>query len=318
MKVLITGCAGFIGFHLAKKLHLLQCPVQGFDNFNDYYDVSLKRSRAAELLRIGIPVHERELCDTEGLKRLLDTFRPTRIVHLAAQAGVRYSLVRPEAYIESNIRGFVRLLEVCKDYPDLPIFYASSSSVYGKTDSLPFREDQNTDTPVNLYGATKKTNELLAHAYGHLYGLSLTGFRFFTVYGPWGRPDMAYYSFAQSIVEGKPITIYEGNRIRRDFTYVDDITEGIVSALRIGTSSEIFNLGHHQPVLLEDFIAELEKALGKKALKTYLPKPAADMEATYADIEKSRRILGFEPKTSLAEGLRHFANWFETYHRKKP
>jgi UDP-glucuronate 4-epimerase len=312
-RILITGAAGFIGFHLAQSLVKLQDTVFGIDNFNSYYSVDLKHQRAQLLLKEGVAIDRVDLCDKKALKKVFEKFQPTHVVHLAAQAGVRYSLIEPDAYIQSNIVGFTNLLELMKNAPKVPLIYASSSSVYGNNTSIPFSESQSTDTPINLYGATKKANELMAYAYHSLYHIRMIGLRFFTVYGPWGRPDMAYYAFASKILNNQPITIYQGDHIQRDFTYIDDIVDGIVRSLDCPSSYEIFNLGNNKPIYLNTFIETLEEALGKKAIRNYQPKALGDMEVTYADISKSQKMLGFNPKTPLKVGLNSFANWFEQY-----
>lgn len=310
-RVFITGTAGFIGFHTALALKQNQHEVLGFDNFNDYYSVALKRERAARLKDRGIETLEADLVDQEALKQALEQFKPTHVIHLAAQAGVRYSLKNPDAYIQSNIIGFTNLLELLKKTPEVPLIYASSSSVYGDTEQVPFSEQNPTDTPINLYGATKKANELMAYAYHSLYKNRMIGLRFFTVYGPWGRPDMAYFLFAEKIQKGLPITVYQGEKIQRDFTYIDDIVDGILKALDCKLSYEVFNLGNNQPVKLNTFIENLEEVLGKKALKDYRPRALGDMEKTYADLTKSQSLLGYAPKVDLKAGLSHFARWFE-------
>lgn len=312
-RILITGAAGFIGFHLAQALVKSKETVFGIDNFNNYYCVDLKHQREQLLLEQGVVIDKIDLCDKKSLEKVFEKFQPTHVVHLAAQAGVRYSLIDPDAYIKSNIVGFTNLLEVMKNTPNLPLIYASSSSVYGDSSSTPFSESQSTDTPINLYGATKKANELIAYAYHSLYGMRMIGLRFFTVYGPWGRPDMAYYTFTSKIVNNQPITIYEGEHIQRDFTYIEDIVDGILRSLDCSSPYEIFNLGNNKPVYLNTFIEILEEALGKKAVRDYQPRALGDMEITYADISKSQRMLGFNPKTSLEVGLNSFARWFEQH-----
>lgn len=312
-KILITGAAGFIGFHLAKALVALGDEVLGFDNFNDYYDPNLKKERVALLNQLNIQVCNGDLTDKDALKKTLDEFKPTHLVHLAAQAGVRYSLKNPDAYIQSNIIGFTHLLEELKHTPHVRLIYASSSSIYGDTPQIPFKEDNKSDTPINLYGATKKANELMAYAYHSLYKIPMIGLRFFTVYGPWGRPDMAYYLFSQKILEGSPITIYQGDSIQRDFTFIDDIVDGIIRAIDSNYSFEVFNLGNNKPVLLNTFIETLEEALGKKAIRNYQPRALGDMEKTYADLSKSEKMLGYLPKTELSTGLSQFADWFLEY-----
>lgn len=309
-KVLITGCAGFIGFHLAKALLTKNVDILGIDNFNDYYSPLLKKERAKILEENKTSVLNIDLCDLEALKKVVFDYNPTHVVHLAAQAGVRYSLKNPLAYVQSNLVGFTHLLEVLKEKPEIKTVFASSSSVYGDNQKVPFSESDVVDCPKNFYGSTKKANEVMAYAYHSLYNLSLIGMRFFTVYGPWGRPDMAYYLFSEKILKGEPIDVYEGASIKRDFTYIDDIVEGLIASLDFKAGYEIFNLGNNTPVLLNEFIHLLEKALGKKAIKNYLPQAKGDMEVTFADISKAKKHLHFQPKTDLETGLKHFANWF--------
>lgn len=313
-RIFITGAAGFIGFHLAQRLKERGDFVIGFDNFNDYYDPSLKRNRSSELQKREIPVIENDLCRFEDLKRSILDNGITHVVNLAAQAGVRYSLKNPQAYVKSNLEGFVNILEICRQH-SLPLIYASSSSVYGNNKKIPFSIDDRTDHQASLYGVTKKSNELMAAAYHHLYELPSTGLRFFTVYGPWGRPDMAYFSFTQAILEGKPIEIYNHGRMMRDFTYIDDIVSGTIAAIDNVKGCSLYNLGNHQPESLLNFVEILEAELGKKAQKKFLPMQSGDVETTYADIELSQKELGFSPKTSLKDGLRKFVSWYlEYYH----
>lgn len=316
-RVYITGIAGFIGFHLAKACIEKGYLVLGIDNFNDYYSIELKKDRANILTQIGCTILEGDLVNLDFLKTTIDNFNPTHLVNLAAQAGVRYSLKNPNAYVQSNLHGFTNLLEALKDKPHIQFIYASSSSVYGDNPKVPFSESDQTDLPKNLYGATKKANELIGYAYHSLYNIQMVGLRFFTVYGPWGRPDMAYYLFSKSILENKPIDVYQGASIKRDFTYIDDIVEGILSTFDRGFSFEVFNLGNNNPVLLNDFIAILEQCLGKTAIKNYMPQAKGDMETTFADISKSEKLLGFLPKTSLEQGLQIFSKWFVDYYPRK-
>lgn len=313
-KLLITGAAGFIGYHASLRLQQEGCLVIGLDNFNDYYDPQLKRARQARLAEQGITVVEQDLCNQAALESIAAEHRIDQILHLAAQAGVRYSLVNPGAYISSNIQGFLSILEVCRRNPHIQLVYASSSSVYGLNKKTPFSTDDPTDAQASLYGVTKKTNELMASTYHHLYGISAVGLRFFTVYGPWGRPDMAYFHFTKSILEGKEIPVFNFGQLERDFTYIDDIVNGIGAALKRPAGCEVFNLGNHQPVALNDFIAEIENCLGKKAIRKELPMQPGDVHATFADISKSREKLGFYPKTSLKEGLPKFIEWYQEYY----
>lgn len=286
----------------------------GLDNFNSYYDLDLKRSRQLTLESEGIEVIQADVCNTTLLKDLIFRFHISHVVHLAAQAGVRHSLVNPNDYISSNLEGFVSILEACRTCLHVNLIYASSSSVYGINEKIPFSEEDPTDFPANLYGATKKSNEVMAHAYHHLYGLSITALRYFTVYGPWGRPDMAYYRFSNLICEGKPIQVFNRGIMRRDFTYIDDIVRGTAAAIDLGAACETFNLGNNRPINLLYLIELLEKTLEKKAIKHLLPAQPGEVNETYADIEKSRRMLGFDPKVQLEEGIAQFVKWFKAYH----
>lgn len=313
-RVFITGAAGFIGFHMARYLHQRGDIVQGYDNFNPYYDPSLKRARAAELAREGILVHEGDCSDREAMQKAIDKFEATHLLHLAAQAGVRYSLQNPHAYLQSNVESFLNILEICRLHLHIPLVYASSSSVYGLNKKVPFSIDDRTDHQASLYGVTKKTNELMAQTYHHLFGISATGLRYFTVYGPWGRPDMAYFLFTKAILEGRPIDIYNEGKMQRDFTYIDDIVEGTAAALDNAHPNAIFNLGHHHPEELLHLIALLEEGLGKKAQKKLLPMQAGDVVSTYADINESAKHLGFAPKISLEEGIARFLAWYKNYY----
>lgn len=316
-RVFITGAAGFIGFHMARYLHRRGDAVLGFDNFNSYYDPLLKRARAAELAKEGIAVVEGDCSDSVQLQKSIEEYNATHILHLAAQAGVRYSLQNPHVYLQSNIEGFLNMLEICRRHPHIPLIYASSSSVYGLNKKIPFSVEDRTDHQASLYGVTKKTNELMAHTYHHLFGISTTGLRFFTVYGPWGRPDMAYFSFTQKILEGQSIEIYNHGNMKRDFTYIDDIVEGTAAALDKALPHAVFNLGHHHPEELMHLIALLEKGLGKKAQKKMLPMQAGDVVSTYADIAESAQQLGFVPKITLEEGIARFIEWHQGYYGKR-
>jgi UDP-glucuronate 4-epimerase len=313
-RIFITGAAGFIGAHLAHHLIARGDEVLGFDNFNEYYDSRLKVYRVNALC--SCPVIKGDLSDHELLTKTIADFKPTHVVHLAAQAGVRYSLENPHAYIKSNLEGFLNVLELCRRHPSVKLIYASSSSVYGLNEKVPFSEVDRTDRQASFYGVTKKTNELMASTYHHLYGISVTGLRFFTVYGPWGRPDMAYFSFAKKIVEGKPIQVFNHGAMMRDFTYIDDIIAGTTAAIDLGAANEIFNLGHHHPVKLGKFIQILEEALGRKAIIEELGMQKGDVEKTYADIEHSGSQLAFDPKISLEVGIPKFVSWFKDYYSK--
>ena len=310
MRVFITGISGFIGFHVAAALAKQGVEIFGIDNFNAYYDPQLKYKRANLLEGMGVEIIKMDLNDPV-LKKEIQKREPTHILHLAAQAGVRYSLHNPHAYVEANIQGFMHLLEILKETPSIPIIYASSSSVYGRNAELPFSIKNPTDQPASFYAMTKKAGELMASTYSHLYGLRTVGLRYFTVYGPWGRPDMALFGFTKAILEDKPIDLYNFGNMLRDFTYIDDIVSGTLAALHYKGSQTLFNLGNHSPVTLLRFVEILEEALGKKAIRNLLPLQQGDMLATYADISESKEGLGFTPKTSLEEGIRHFVNWYK-------
>lgn len=309
-RIIITGAAGFIGFHTALALKELGDTVLGYDNFNPYYDPLLKEQRAAMLSEAGIEVIRGDIQDQEKLAKLFSDLKPTHCIHLAAQAGVRYSLTAPQEYVKSNIAGFIEILEICRCYPDIHLVYASSSSVYGKRASGPFKESDATDKPSSVYAATKKANELLAYTYSELYRLHVTGLRFFTVYGPWGRPDMAYFTFADALYHGRTIDLYGEGKLWRDFTYIEDIVSGVIAALDVRDFYSIFNLGNNEPVQVLHFLKVLEEALGKKAVVRLLPMQPGDVTTTHADISLSREKLGFKPKTSLADGLKIFCDWF--------
>lgn len=313
MRIFITGAAGFIGFHLARALKKRGNFVIGLDNFNAYYDPNLKKARAKLLAKDGIEILDADIQDTARLKGLLSQHQITHFVHLAAQAGVRHSLANPNDYVASNLNGFVSVLESIRCFPEAKLIYASSSSVYGSNKKIPFSPEDPTNHPTNLYGATKKANEVMAHAYHHLYGLSITGLRYFTAYGPWGRPDMAYYSFAKSISEGKPIQVFNHGHMKRDFTYIDDIVQGTLAAIDLSLPFEIFNLGNNCPVALPTLIQCLEDALCKKAKIEFLPAQPGEVMETFADIEKSAKILGFKPTIDLKSGIGKFVEWFQAY-----
>lgn len=312
--IFITGAAGFIGFHLASHLHSRGDKVVGFDNFNHYYSPALKQARAEELRKLGVTVIQGDLSMKDLLERSIVEHETTHLVHLAAQAGVRYSLVSPESYIKTNIDGFMNVLEICRHQPGIKLTYASSSSVYGKNSKVPFSIEDPTELQTSLYGVTKKSNELMAKTYHHLFGISAIGLRFFTVYGPWGRPDMAYYSFSKAILEGSPIDIYEEGKLLRDFTYIDDIVSGTTAAIDLEAGCEIFNLGNNHPVTVMNMVEILEQLCEKKAVKRFQPMPSADVPVTYADISYSQQKLQFEPKTSLDAGLKKFMDWYRNYH----
>ena len=333
MKILVTGAAGFIGMHVAKRLLERGNEVVGVDNLNDYYDVKLKQDRLAQLQPYDkFRFIKLDIADIEIVAALFAQEQFQRVVNLAAQPGVRYSLKNPHAYISSNIVGFTNIIEGCRHNKVEHLVYASSSSVYGANTHMPFSVHQNVDHPVSLYAATKKASELMAHTYSHLYNLPTTGLRFFTVYGPWGRPDMSPSLFADAILADRPIDVFNEGKMQRDFTYVDDIVEGVVRVLDqiampnpdFDTSNpdpatsyapyRLFNIGNHEPVELMTFIETIENAIGKKAVKNLLPMQAGDVVATYADVEDLRRAVGFEPKTPLAEGIGKFVAWYKAYY----
>ena len=312
MKVLVTGAAGFIGMHSAARLLARGDEVIGIDNLSPYYSVELKRDRLKRLP--GMRFHELDLADAAALRQAFDKEKPDAVLHLAAQAGVRYSLEHPESYVQANLVGFANLLECCRRHPPRHLVYASSSSVYGKNPKLPWSETDNVDHPISLYAATKKANELMAHTYSHVHGLSTTGLRYFTVYGPWGRPDMSAMIFARAILEGKPIPVFNNGDMQRDFTYVDDIVEGTLRVIDKPASYAIYNIGNHQPVRLLDYIATLERVLGKKAIVEMKPMQPGDVKATYADTSALNKAVGFAPSTPLESGLARFAEWFRSYY----
>lgn len=314
-KVLITGAAGFIGFHTALACNLRGDFVLGYDNFNPYYSVQLKKDRAQILNKAAVEVIEGDICDGDKLRAIVKKHKITQLVHLSAQAGVRYSLINPQSYVKANLEGFVSILELCREFPEINLTYASSSSVYGLNTKIPFSTEDRTDNQASLYGATKKANELFANTYHHLFGIPVTGLRFFTVYGPWGRPDMAYSLFTQSILSGKPIEVYNFGKMKRDFTYINDIVEGILAAMDRRGCGEIFNLGHHEPVELLEFIEILEEFLGRKATKVFKEMQPGDVVETFADIRESTRNLNFIPKVSLRDGLAQFVNWYREYYQ---
>lgn len=324
MKILITGAAGFIGFHLALRFCKDGHKVVGIDNLNDYYDVSLKRARLNQLEPFeNFHFMKLDISDRDVIDKLFATEKFDRVVHMAAQAGVRYSLENPHAYIQSNIVGFMNVLEGCRMQwtsdarkATNHLVYASSSSVYGLNTKMPFSVADSADHPISLYGATKKANELMAHSYSYLYGIPATGLRFFTVYGPWGRPDMALFKFTKAILEGKPIDVYNEGRMSRDFTYIDDIVEGVVKvADKIPEACRLYNIGNHSPVNLMDFIAAIEDALGKKAKMNFLPMQKGDVAQTYADVSSLVNDVGFSPSTKIEDGIQKFVRWYKDYYK---
>lgn len=322
-RILVTGCAGFIGFHLSKYLIAKGEEVIGIDNLNDYYEVQLKRDRLKQISeKSNFNFVKLDLIDRSGIKQLFKDYRPQKVVHLAAQAGVRYSLENPEAYIDSNLVGFGNILEGCRNNQIEHLVFASSSSVYGANTKMPFSVTDNVDHPISLYAATKKANELMSYTYSHLYKIPTTGLRFFTVYGPWGRPDMALFTFTKAILEGKSINVFNYGKMKRDFTYIDDIIEGIVRVIdKIPTAShnvpphKIYNIGNNYPVELGRFIEVLENTLGIKADKKMSPIQPGDVLETYADIEDLTRDVGFKPTTSIEIGIPKFVEWYRSYYQ---
>jgi UDP-glucuronate 4-epimerase len=328
MQVLVTGVAGFVGYHLAKRLLADGLKVYGVDNLSDYYDVNLKQARLEQLKGLsGFTFQLLDLSDRQGVSQLFQEHTFDYVVNLAAQAGVRYSLVNPHAYVDSNLTGFVNLLEGCRHTPPKHLVFASSSSVYGVNPKIPFSTSDNVDHPISLYAATKKANELMAHTYSHLYQLPCTGLRFFTVYGTWGRPDMAYFKFVKAIEAGKPIDVYNFGKMKRDFTYVDDVIEGVVRVMYQPPQSQapsgeqagkvpykLYNIGNHQPVELLHFIEIIEQLLGKEAQKNFLPMQPGDVPMTYADVDDLMQDVGFKPDTPIEVGLAKFVEWYREYY----
>ena len=332
-KILVTGAAGFIGFHLCRKLLDRGEEILGLDNLNDYYEVSLKIDRIRQIeTRKNFKFLKIDIADKDSISGLFSKEKPDAVVNLAAQAGVRYSLVNPHAYIENNITGFLNILEGCRRHPVAHLVFASSSSVYGANTKMPFSVHDNVDHPVSLYGATKKSDELMAHVYSTLFHVPCTGLRFFTVYGPWGRPDMALFIFTRAILEGKPIDVFNYGKMERDFTYIDDIVEGVARVLdkvpepdrdwdsrhpdsaKAGSPYRIYNIGNNNPVKLGRLIEVLEGCLGKKAERRPLPMQAGDVVATYADVDDLMKDVGFKPATSIEDGVRKFVDWYRNYH----
>src|SRR5712672_368530 len=333
--ILVTGAAGFIGFHVARRLHAEGRHVVGLDNFSDYYDPELKQARLNVLRKQPqFDFVQIDLTDRSSIASLFAKYRFANVVHLAAQAGVRYSIDHPHSYADANLEGFLNVLEGCRHNGCGHLVYASSSSVYGANTKLPFSVSDRTDHPISLYAATKRANELLAHSYSHLYRLPVTGLRFFTVYGPWGRPDMSMFLFTDKIIKGEPIDVFNHGHHARDFTYIDDIVQGVVRATDKvaapnpawsgdqpdpATSSapyRLYNIGNHSPVQLMDYIACIEKAVGKTAIKNMLPMQPGDVPATFADIEDLKVDIGFEPKTPIEEGVKRFVTWYRDYYRR--
>jgi UDP-glucuronate 4-epimerase len=336
LKTLITGAAGFIGMNCALRLLGRGDEVIGIDNLNDYYDVSLKQARLATLKpHVKFNFHQIDITDRDAMAALFASEQPDRVIHLAAQAGVRYSLTNPHAYIDANLQGFMNVLEGCRHHQIGHLVYASSSSVYGGNETRPFSEHDNIDHPISLYAATKKANELMAHTYSHLYNMPTTGLRFFTVYGPWGRPDMALFLFADAMVKNKPIDVFNDGNMVRDFTFIDDIVEGVIrvldkpatpdarfDALRPDPATStapyrVFNIGNGNPTPLMDYIGALETALGVTARKNFMPMQLADVTATSADTSELGKWVGFQPNTTVVDGVQKFAEWYLSYHSKK-
>jgi UDP-glucuronate 4-epimerase len=324
MKVLVTGAAGFIGMHAARRLLERGDEVTGIDNLDSYYDLSIKEARLEQLRpRPGFRFQKMDIVDAEAMAALFSEGSFDAVIHLAAQAGVRYSLRNPAAYVQSNVVGFLNVLEGCRNAKIGHLVYASSSSVYGGNTELPYSERQNVDQPISMYAATKKADELMAHCYSHLYGLPTTGLRFFTVYGPWGRPDMALFIFTKAILENRPIQVFNHGRMQRDFTYIDDIVEGVVRVLDRPATREpatpapyrIFNIGNHAAVDLMRFIELLEEKLGRKAQKEFLPMQQGDVPATFADIDALAAWSGFAPRTPVEEGIGRFVEWYRSYYK---
>ncbi|EOG8148077.1 NAD-dependent epimerase [Citrobacter werkmanii] len=333
MKYLVTGAAGFIGFHVSKRLLEAGHQVVGIDNLNDYYDVSLKQARLDLLVHPGFQFHKSDLADRESMSALFASGHFDRVIHLAAQAGVRYSLENPHAYADSNLTGFLNILEGCRHNKIQHLLYASSSSVYGMNRKMPFSTDDSVDHPVSLYAATKKANELMAHTYSHLYGLPTTGLRFFTVYGPWGRPDMALFKFTKAMLEGKSIDVYNYGKMKRDFTYIGDIAEAIIRLQDVipapngewtvesgspATSSApycVYNIGNSSPVELMDYIKALEEALGIDATKNMLPLQPGDVLETSADTKALYDVIGFKPTTTVKDGVKNFVDWYRDFYK---
>ncbi|MGF1673242.1 MAG: NAD-dependent epimerase [Rivularia sp. (in: cyanobacteria)] len=329
MKILITGVAGFIGYHLAQRLLVDGEQIYGIDNLNDYYDVNLKKTRLAQLTpNTNFQFQLLDLNNRQGILQLFQEENFDCVVNLAAQAGVRYSLENPFAYVDSNLVGFANLLEACRHTQPQHFVFASSSSVYGTNTKIPFSVTDNVDNPVSLYAATKKANELMAHSYSHLYSLPITGLRFFTVYGAWGRPDMAYFKFVKAIAENQPINIFNYGKMQRDFTYIDDVIEGVVRVIHQPPKPQftnennnarykIYNIGNNQPVELLTFIEVIEKAMGKEAIKNFLPMQPGDVPQTYADVDDLMRDVGFKPTTNIEQGMENFVRWYKDFYQSQ-
>lgn len=313
--ILVTGAAGFIGYHVSKELIAQGHEVIGVDCVNEYYDITLKKKRLENLQKEKKFIFNKiDLCDYESMTDIFNKYSPSKVCHLAAQAGVRYSITHPFVYQKSNMEGFLNILELSKNYKIENFVYASSSSVYGANTKLPFSETDPVNTPISLYAATKRSNELVAHTYSHLFGLPCSGLRFFTVYGPWGRPDMALFIFTKAILEGKTIQVYNQGNMQRNFTYIDDIVNGVIRVLNTTEKYEIYNIGNDKAEKLMDFINEIEKSTGKTAIKEFLPMQPGDVVATVADISKISR-LGYAPKTDIQDGIKNFVSWYREYYK---
>ena len=316
-RILITGVAGFIGFHLARSLLEENIEILGLDSMNNYYDPILKLNRLEILTEYkNFKFLKIDISDRERLTKAFKQFKPDKVVNLAAQAGVRYSLINPYAYVDTNLVGFLNVIELCRDCEVGGLIYASSSSVYGANKSMPFKVEDKTDTPVSLYAATKKANELIAHSYSYLFGMHTTGLRFFTVYGPWGRPDMAMYIFTDKIFKGEPLPVYNSGRMKRDFTFISDIVNGIRSALNKNYTFEIFNLGNNVSEELMKMISLIEENIGIKAIIEYMPMQPGDVIESFADIKKSQQMLEYMPKINIDQGIKEFINWYREYNKK--
>ena len=312
-RIFITGAAGFIGFHFAKACLEAGFSVVGIDTFTPYYSVDLKKDRAKILSEMGLEVQNIDICDRQSLQKLVLENDITHIVHLAAQAGVRYSFTHPEVYLKTNIEGILHILETCRIAPKVKLIYAYSSSVYGDNKKIPFSETDRTDNQTNFYGVSKKTNELMAYSYHHLYKIPSIGLRFFTVYGPWGRPDMAYFSFTKAIAEGKPIEVFNDGLCRRDFTYVDDVVSAMIACLDSADPLAVYNIGNEHPELVNDLISLIEKNIGQRAEKKLLPMQQGEIAETYADVTLAKEKLGFQPKTRLSVGIANFVDWYREW-----
>ncbi len=314
-RILVTGAAGFIGFHLCRSLLDDEFELLGIDNLNDYYDTSLKLARLNQLTPYNnFSFKKVDIVDRERLAKVFTDFNPHKVVHLAAQAGVRYSIENPYAYMDSNLVGFLNILELSRKNEVEGFIYASSSSVYGANEKIPFSVEDRVDKPIALYGATKRANELIAYSYSHLYGLHTTGLRYFTVYGPWGRPDMAIFIFTKKILNGEPIPVFNNGNMKRDFTYIDDIISGTRAAIDYNDQCAVFNLGNHRSEHLMDMIALIEKELGKKAIIDFQPMQPGDVKESFADISNSVEKLGFNPKIAISKGISSFLSWYKIYH----